>query len=65
MVVLLFDGFAPSLIDAVRTPTLTALHADGAWTDHLVPVFPTITHLLGIASGSPVDGAVARGLLAP
>jgi len=31
----------------------------------VIDVHPTVTHLLGIASGTPVDGTVARGLLAP
>src|SRR5690349_21273471 len=43
LVVLLFDGFAPALVDEHPTPTLHALRAEGAWTHEMVPPFPSIS----------------------
>jgi arylsulfatase A-like enzyme len=43
VVVLLFDGFAPALVDRHPTPTLHALRTEGAWTHEMVPPFPSIS----------------------
>lgn len=43
VVVLLFDGWAPALLDGVATPTLARIRREGAWTHHMVPAFPTIS----------------------
>jgi len=42
-VVLLFDGFAPSLLERAPTPALDRIRAEGAWSHDLVPAFPTIS----------------------
>lgn len=43
VVVLLFDGFAPSLLDGVATPALMRMRTEGTWTHDLTPVFPSIS----------------------
>jgi arylsulfatase A-like enzyme len=43
VVVLLFDGLAPALVDANPMPTLERLRREGAWTHRMVPAFPTIS----------------------
>jgi len=43
VVVLLFDGWAPALLDTIPAPTLARLRQEGAWTHHLVPAFPSIS----------------------
>jgi len=43
VIVLLFDGFAPALVDAFDTPALDRMQREGAFTHHFVPVFPTIS----------------------
>jgi predicted AlkP superfamily pyrophosphatase or phosphodiesterase len=43
VVLLLFDGWAPALVDAGRTPTLDRIRAEGSWTHDLAPVFPSIS----------------------
>lgn len=43
VVVVLFDGFAPASLDATATPNFDAIKKDGAWSRHLVPVFPTVS----------------------
>jgi alkaline phosphatase D len=43
VVVLLFDGFAPALVEANPVPTLERLRREGAWTHHMVPAFPSIS----------------------
>ncbi len=42
-VFVLFDGFAPQLIDQAPTPNLDRIRAGGAWTHELEPVFPTVS----------------------
>ncbi len=41
VVVLLFEGFAPSLLSATETPAFDRLREEGAWTHRLTSVFPT------------------------
>lgn len=43
VVVVLFDGFPPRLIDPHNTPNLSGLKQEGSWSDDLVPAFPTIS----------------------
>lgn len=41
VVVLLFEGFAPTLLSAAQTPAFDRLREEGAWTHRLTSVFPT------------------------
>lgn len=43
LVYVLFDGFAPAMVDATKTPNLDRIKAEGAWSRHLVPVYPTMS----------------------
>lgn len=43
VVVVLFDGFAPSMMSAAATPNFDRIRREGVWSDHLVPVFPTVS----------------------
>ena len=43
VVVLLFDGFAPALVDGNPVPHLDRLRREGTWTHHMVPAFPSIS----------------------
>lgn len=43
MVVLLFDGFAPALVEAVPTPSLDRMAREGTFTHEFEPAFPTIS----------------------
>ncbi len=43
VVVLLFDGFAPALLQSFPAPTLERLRREGAWTHRMIPAFPTIS----------------------
>ncbi|HVZ91704.1 MAG TPA: ectonucleotide pyrophosphatase/phosphodiesterase [Rhizomicrobium sp.] len=44
VVVVMFDGFSPAELDAARpTPNFDRLKREGAWSRHLVPVFPTLS----------------------
>jgi len=43
VVVLLFDGWAPALLEGLTTPALARIRTEGAWTHHLIPVFPTLS----------------------
>ncbi|HVM94964.1 MAG TPA: alkaline phosphatase family protein [Candidatus Acidoferrales bacterium] len=43
VVVLLFDGFAPSLLDVWPIASLDFMRQEGAWTHHMIPAFPTIS----------------------
>lgn len=43
VVLLLFDGLAPALLEGVATPTLERLRREGAWTHHMRPAFPSIS----------------------
>jgi predicted AlkP superfamily pyrophosphatase or phosphodiesterase len=39
----MFDGFAPAMADATKTPNLDIIKKEGAWSRHLVPVYPTMS----------------------
>lgn len=43
VVVTLFDGFTPEMMELANTPNFDALKTDGTWSDHLIPVFPSIS----------------------
>jgi predicted AlkP superfamily pyrophosphatase or phosphodiesterase len=43
VVLLLFDGLAPSLLENASAPTLERIRREGAWTHRMIPVFPTIS----------------------
>ncbi len=43
VVVVLFDGFAPAMLDATQTPNFDRIKREGVWSRHLVPTFPTIS----------------------
>lgn len=43
VVVLLFDGVAPAMLEGVATPTLERIRREGAWTHNMIPVFPSIS----------------------
>lgn len=48
VVVMLFDGLAPALLDGVATPALDRLRREGAWTHTMVPPFPSISLIGGV-----------------
>jgi predicted AlkP superfamily pyrophosphatase or phosphodiesterase len=48
VVVLLFDGWAPALLDGVATPVLDRMRREGAWTHRFVPPFPSISLISGV-----------------
>jgi len=43
VVLVMFDGFAPAMAEATRTPNLDRIKQEGAWSRHLVPVYPTMS----------------------
>lgn len=43
VIVLLFDGWAPAMVDAFETPNLDRMRREGSWTHRAVPVFPSIS----------------------
>jgi len=43
VVLVLFDGFAPAMGDATKTPNLDRIKQEGAWSRHLVPVYPSLS----------------------
>lgn len=43
VVLVMFDGFAPAMADATKTPNLDAMKKDGAWSRHLIPVYPSLS----------------------
>jgi predicted AlkP superfamily pyrophosphatase or phosphodiesterase len=43
VVLVMFDGFAPAMADATKTPNLDIIKKEGAWSRHLVPVYPTLS----------------------
>lgn len=53
VVLLLYDGFAPALLDAHPTPAFHRIEQEGAFTRHFEPVFPTIslTNQTSISTG--------------
>ena len=40
VVVVMFDGFPPAMIDATSTPNFDRIKREGAWSRHLVPAYP-------------------------
>jgi alkaline phosphatase D len=49
VVVMLFDGLAPKLLDGQSTPALDRLRREGSWTYNMVPPFPTISLVSGFS----------------
>jgi len=47
VVVLLFDGVAPALLEGVPTPAFDRMRREGAFTHAFVPPFPTISLISG------------------
>lgn len=43
VVLVMFDGFAPAMAEATKTPHLDVIKREGAWSRHLVPVYPTMS----------------------
>ena len=43
VVVLLFDGWAPALLESIPAPALERIRKEGAWSHHMVPAFPSIS----------------------
>ena len=43
VVVVLFDGFAPAMMDAAQTPNFDRMAREGASSRDLIPAFPTIS----------------------
>lgn len=43
VVVVMFDGFAPAMVEAANTPNLDRIAKEGVWSSHLVPAFPTVS----------------------
>ena len=43
VVVVLFDGFSPAMMEGVSTPNFDRLKREGASSRHLVPSFPTLS----------------------
>lgn len=44
VVVVLFDGFSPAMMDAAKiTPHFDEIKREGVWSRHLVPVFPSLS----------------------
>ena len=43
LVVVMFDGFPPAMIDATSTPNFDRIKREGVWSRHLVPAFPTLS----------------------
>jgi hypothetical protein len=48
VILAVFDGFAPALVDAFDTPALDRMRREGAWTHHMEPAFPTISLINGV-----------------
>lgn len=53
VVLLLFDGLAPSMLDGAAAPTLERIRREGAWTHRMIPVFPTtsLVNQVSISTG--------------
>jgi alkaline phosphatase D len=43
VVAVLFDGFAPAMIDATSAPNFDRMKREGASSRHLIPAFPTLS----------------------
>ncbi len=47
VVVMLFDGLAPAMVEAQATPAFDRMRREGSWTHNMVPPFPTISLISG------------------
>lgn len=43
VVVVMFDGLAPAMVDAANTPNFDRIREEGAWSNHLAPAFPSVS----------------------
>ncbi|MEX0838598.1 MAG: ectonucleotide pyrophosphatase/phosphodiesterase [Parvibaculum sp.] len=43
VIVVMFDGVAPAMIEAANTPNFDRIREEGVWSNHLVPAFPTVS----------------------
>ena len=43
VVVFVFDGFAPALLEAANTPHLDRIAREGAYSHEMMPVFPSLS----------------------
>jgi alkaline phosphatase D len=48
VVLILFDGLAPALLEGAPTPSLDRMRREGSWTDNMVPPFPSISLISGV-----------------
>jgi hypothetical protein len=48
VILAVFDGFAPAVVDAFDTPALDRMRREGAWTHQMEPAFPTISVINGV-----------------
>ena len=53
VIMVLFDGFAPAMLDGISAPHFDRIKREGAWSRHLVPAFPTVSMInhTSIATG--------------
>ncbi len=53
VIMVLFDGFAPAMLEAVSAPNFDRIKHEGAWSRHLIPAFPTVSMInhTSIATG--------------
>ncbi len=47
VVVLVFDGFAPSLLASISAPSFDRLRREGSFTSRMLPAFPTVSLVNG------------------
>lgn len=43
VVVVMFDGFPPAMLDATSTPNFDRIKREGVWSRHLIPAYPTLS----------------------
>lgn len=47
VVVLVFDGFSPALLDGLEAPAFDRMRREGSHTHHMLPVFPSVSLVNG------------------
>ncbi|NOT41715.1 MAG: alkaline phosphatase family protein [Alphaproteobacteria bacterium] len=69
VVLVMFDGFAPAMADATKTPALDRIKQEGAWSRHLIPVYPSLSlpnHTSYVTGCLPArHGIVQNGFIDP
>jgi len=43
VILVMFDGFSPVMTEGTKVPNLDRIQREGAWSRHLVPVYPTMS----------------------